>query len=94
MIYYLFVINVITFAAFGLDKRKAKKRKFRIRESVLLGLALIGGSLGAMAGMFLFHHKTRKPAFRIGIPVLFLLQGVIWILIAGMEMGTSVNTEF
>lgn len=88
MIYYLFVINVITFAAFGLDKRKAKKRKFRIRESVLLGLALIGGSLGAMAGMFLFHHKTRKPAFRIGIPVLFLLQGIIWILIAGMEMGT------
>ena len=88
MIYYLFVINVITFAAFGLDKRKAKKRKFRIRESVLLGLALIGGSLGAMAGMFLFHHKTRKPAFRIGFPVLFLLQGVIWILIAGMEMGT------
>ena len=88
MIYYLFVINVITFAAFGLDKRKAKKRKFRIRESILLGLALIGGSLGAMAGMFLFHHKTRKPAFRIGIPVLFLLQGVIWILIAGMEMGT------
>ncbi|HJB86645.1 MAG TPA: DUF1294 domain-containing protein [Candidatus Dorea faecigallinarum] len=88
MIYYLFVINVITFAAFGLDKRKAKKRKFRIRESVLLGLALIGGSLGALAGMFLFHHKTRKPAFRIGIPVLFLLQGVIWILIAGMEMGT------
>ena len=88
MIYYLFVINVITFEAFGLDKRKAKKRKFRIRESVLLGLALIGGSLGAMAGMFLFHHKTRKPAFRIGIPVLFLLQGVIWILIAGMEMGT------
>lgn len=88
MIYYLFVINVITFAAFGLDKRKAKKRKFRIRESVLLGLALIGGSLGAMAGMFLFHHKTRKPAFRIEIPVLFLLQGVIWILIAGMEMGT------
>ena len=88
MIYYLFVINVITFAAFGLDKRKAKKRKFRIRESVLLGLALIGGFLGAMAGMFLFHHKTRKPAFRIGIPVLFLLQGVIWILIAGMEMGT------
>ncbi len=88
MIYYLFVINVITFAAFGLDKRKAKKRKFRIRESVLHGLALIGGSLGAMAGMFLFHHKTRKPAFRIGIPVLFLLQGVIWILIAGMEMGT------
>ena len=88
MIYYLFVINVITFAAFGLDKRKAKKRKFRIRESVLLGLALIGGSFGAMAGMFLFHHKTRKPAFRIGIPVLFLLQGVIWILIAGMEMGT------
>ena len=88
MIYYLFVINVITFAAFGLDKRKAKKRKFRIRESVLLGLALIGGSLGALAGMFLFHHKTRKPAFRIGIPVLFLLQGVIWILIAGMEIGT------
>ena len=88
MIYYLFVINVITFAAFGLDKRKAKKRKFRIRESVLLGLALIGGSLGALAGMFLFHHKTRKPAFRIGIPVLFLLQGIIWILIAGMEMGT------
>ena len=71
MIYYLFVINVITFAAFGLDKRKAKKRKFRIRESVLLGLALIGGSLGALAGMFLFHHKTRKPAFRIGIPSSF-----------------------
>ena len=73
---YLILVNIIAFAAFGIDKRKAVKHKYRISEATLLGLALIGGSAGALAGMYLFHHKTRKPLFR-AIPVLLAAQIVL-----------------
>lgn len=74
--FYLILVNIIAFAAFGIDKRKAVKHKYRISEATLLGLALIGGSAGALAGMHLFHHKTRKPLFR-AIPVLLAAQIVL-----------------
>jgi len=66
---YLILMNLAGFAAFGLDKRKAQKHRWRIPESTLLGLSLAGGWLGALLGMKAFHHKTRKAKFRIGVPM-------------------------
>ncbi len=79
---YLLFINVVTFIAFGVDKRKAKHNKWRIAEKTLLGLAAIGGSVGALLAMRMFHHKTKHKRFYIGVPVIILLQivFVIWIL--------------
>ncbi len=76
---YLLLINFITFAVFGIDKYRAVKQRFRIRESVLLGLAALGGSVGGLAGMYVFRHKTRKNRFRVGIPMILAVQAtVIW----------------
>ena len=74
LMWYLIVINIVTWIAFGLDKWKAKSGKWRIPERTLLLLALAGGSLGALAGMIMFRHKTRKPVFMYGIPVILLCQ--------------------
>ena len=71
---YLLVINIVAFLAMFIDKKKAQKGKWRIKESTLLILALIGGSIGAIIGMYTFHHKTKKPRFFIGIPVIIVLQ--------------------
>ena len=71
---YLLLINVITFAVFGIDKFKAIKHKWRVKEAALFGLSLMGGSLGGLLAMYLFHHKTRKLIFVIGIPLILILQ--------------------
>lgn len=71
---YLFIINLITFIAFGIDKRKAKKGRWRIPEATLLGLSLIGGTLGGIMGMNLFRHKTQKKKFSIGMPLLLVIN--------------------
>lgn len=68
------VINVITFAVFGIDKLKAVKNRWRVPEKILFLLALLGGSLGAIIGMYSFRHKTKKIAFRIGIPAILIVQ--------------------
>ena len=77
LIWYLAVINFITWIAYGLDKGRAKSGKWRIPERTLLLLALIGGSLGALAGMILFRHKTRKAKFVVGVPVMLVIHCVI-----------------
>ncbi|HIX98147.1 DUF1294 domain-containing protein [Faecalicatena contorta] len=77
--FYLILVNIIAFAAFGIDKRKAVKHKYRISEATLLGLALIGGSAGALAGMHLFHHKTKKLLFR-AVPMLLAVQIALLII--------------
>ncbi len=77
--FYLILVNIIAFAAFGIDKRKAVKHKYRISEATLLGLALIGGSAGALAGMYLFHHKTKKLLFR-AVPMLLAVQIALLII--------------
>ena len=74
LIIYLIIINIIAFLAMLVDKKKAEKNRWRIKESTLLILALIGGSIGAIAGMYVFHHKTQKPRFYIGIPIIIILQ--------------------
>lgn len=74
IIYYFIFINLFTFLIFGIDKYRAIKNKYRIKEKTLFGLSLIGGSFGAFIGMKLFHHKTIKPSFKYTIPVIALLE--------------------
>ena len=72
--YYILGINVITFIIYGIDKLKAKKGKWRTPEACLLGLAVIGGSIGAYLGMKVWHHKTMHKKFRYGIPMIMAMQ--------------------
>ena len=74
LLVWLAGINAVTFALYGIDKYKAKKGHWRIPEKTLLLLPLLGGSVGGILGMSVFHHKTRHWYFRIGLPVMFLLQ--------------------
>lgn len=67
-------INLAAFAAYGLDKWKAKRHVYRISENMLIGLAVIGGSAGAWFGMQIFRHKTKHRKFTVGIPLILLLQ--------------------
>ena len=60
---YLGIINLITFILYGIDKKRAIRKEVRISESTLISLGFIGGCLGALVGMFMFHHKTRKLIF-------------------------------
>ena len=71
---YLAVINVVTFFMYGIDKWKAKKSKWRIRETALLGLAVLGGSIGAWLGMKVWHHKTQHKKFKYGVPAIIIVQ--------------------
>lgn len=80
IIIYLIAINVITFFVYGIDKWKAKRSWWRIPEATLLGLAVIGGSIGAWFGMKIWHHKTLHKKFRYGIPIIFLLQIALLVL--------------
>lgn len=76
---YLLIINALSLALMLIDKRKAKKRRWRIPERVLLGVSAIGGSLGGLIGMYLFRHKTKHPPFAIGIPVMFAIHILLYI---------------
>lgn len=71
---YLLIINVITLLAYGVDKWKARRSRWRIPESRLLWMAALGGSLGAMLGMRLWHHKTLHAKFRYGVPAILIIQ--------------------
>ena len=73
---YLALINLVAFAAYGIDKRKARKSRWRIPEATLLWLAVAGGGLGAWAGMKAFHHKTRHKKFTILVPIFT----IIWVI--------------
>ena len=74
IIYYLFVINVVAFIVYGIDKLKARKGRWRISEATLLLLAIVGGSIGAWLGMKLWRHKTMHLKFKYGLPSILLLQ--------------------
>lgn len=77
LIIYIAVLSILTWALFGIDKWKAVRGKWRIRESTLLGLSLIGGAAGGLAGMYLFRHKIRKSRFQIGVPLMLIAQAVL-----------------
>ena len=78
---YLIAINVVTFFMYGIDKWKAKRSKWRISETTLLGMAVIGGSIGAWLGMRMWHHKTMHKKFQFGIPLIIVAQVamIIWL---------------
>ena len=67
-------VNVITFVVYGIDKLKAKKGKWRVSETTLLLLAIIGGSVGAWCGVKVWHHKTMHAKFKYGIPLIMAMQ--------------------
>ncbi len=71
---YWVAVNVVTFALFGIDKRKAQQSKWRIEESTLLLWAAFGGSVGALLGMKVWHHKTLHRKFTWGIPAILIAQ--------------------
>ena len=74
---YLAIVNVATFFTFGIDKLKAKHAKWRIREAALLMLAVLGGSIGALLGMKVWHHKTMHKKFKYGVPAIIIVQAAI-----------------
>lgn len=78
---YAAVMSLIAFAAFGIDKFKAKTNRWRIRERTLFLLALSGGGIGAFLGMKVFHHKTRNKQFAAGLPVIMIIQTVLLLLL-------------
>lgn len=84
---WLVAINVLTFGAYGYDKRIAGSEMVRVPEAVLLGLALVGGSPGALLGMQLFKHKTRKGSFRAGYWAIVAVQAVLVIGWLGLQRG-------
>lgn len=77
LIYYLAVVNFLTWVVYGVDKRRAKTGKWRIPERTLLGLTAAGGSVGALAGMIMFRHKTRKTKFVVAVPVMLVAHCVL-----------------
>ena len=74
---YLLLINIIAFITYGVDKKKAVSNKWRIQEKTLIGLSVLGGGIGSLLGMMVWHHKTRKPVFMILVP-LFM---VVWVIL-------------
>ena len=74
LLYYLIVITIVTFLVYGIDKWKAKQGSWRISEATLLILAVIGGSIGALLGMKVWHHKTMHKQFKYGLPLILLVQ--------------------
>ena len=72
--YYLIIINAVAFILMLADKQKARKHRWRIPEATLMGCAALGGSIGALAGMYLFRHKTKHSKFTLGIPAILLIQ--------------------
>ena len=74
---YVLAINLITFLAYGIDKLKAKKNMWRIPEATLIWMAVVGGSIGAILGMKVWHHKTLHKKFKYGIPAITIIQIVL-----------------
>lgn len=86
LLIYLAVVNILTFIVFGVDKMNAKFNRQRVRIVTLLGLAFIGGSVGALIGMYVFHHKTKKAYFTVGVPLILLMQVVVLFYVMNMGM--------
>jgi uncharacterized membrane protein YsdA (DUF1294 family) len=82
LLYYLIVINILTFAVYGIDKWKAKQGSWRISEATLLMLAVIGGTIGALLGMQVWRHKTMHKKFKYGLPLILLAQIALIYLIS------------
>lgn len=78
LLIYIFVINIAALAIMGIDKHKAHRHKWRISENSIFVVGLMGGGLGVLLGMNLFHHKTKHLKFTLGIPLVLLVNIVIF----------------
>ena len=78
----LAVVNLAAFCAMGIDKRRARRRQWRIPEKTLFALVLLGGGIGGTMGMYVFRHKTKHWYFRIGFPLITLAEyaGLLWLV--------------
>ena len=84
LLYYLLIINAAGFLLMLVDKWKAKKNRWRVRESTLLLIAALGGSVGSLAGMYLFRHKTLHLKFTLGIPLILAAQCIAAVLVMAL----------
>ena len=87
---YFIALNLIGFALMGIDKYKAKKRAFRIPEATLFIVAVIGGSIGSIIGMYAFRHKTRHWYFVYGMPFILIVQIILIIALLNAPFQVSV----
>lgn len=78
---YLLILCLIAFCMMGIDKHRAKKNAYRISEKALFFTALLGGAIGGTIGMWCFHHKTRHWYFRLGFPIIALLQIILLLIL-------------
>ncbi|WP_330379525.1 DUF1294 domain-containing protein [Butyrivibrio sp. AE2032] len=74
-------MNILGFALMGIDKRKAQRSAYRIPEATLFTIAIMGGSLGSVLGMYLFRHKTKHWYFKLGMPIILVLQVALAVLL-------------
>ncbi len=81
LIFYFFLINIVTFVTFWIDKNLAQNNKSRIQESTLVLMSAIGGAAGGLAAMYLLRHKTKQMKFFLGLPALLLIHMIIAFLI-------------
>jgi len=79
IIIYFIIINLVGYVIMAVDKRKSVRNKWRVKEKTLFAISLAGGALGMMLGMRNFHHKTKKTMFKIGIPILAILNMGVYI---------------
>lgn len=87
LLYYLLIINAAGFLLMLVDKWKAKKNRWRVRESTLLIIAALGGSIGSLAGMYLFRHKTQHLKFTLGVPLILAAQCLVAVVL--MALGAK-----
>ena len=81
-VYYLLLINVISFIVAVADKYRAIKHKKRIRENDLIALSIVGGSIGMLLGLLVSNHKTRRKKFMVGLPIIIFIQIIIlWVML-------------
>ena len=83
-IIYLLIINILGFLIMGIDKHKAKMGNRRIPENSLFMFTILGGGVGTIIGMYVFHHKTKKLKFTIGMPLILILEILIFIYLKYM----------
>ena len=91
IIIYLLIINLISFLSMGIDKWKAKRGAWRIPEQTLISMVLLGGGIGGILGMYVFRHKTKKPRFYIGFPVILVLEIVVAVYVLVKFWGKDIK---
>lgn len=95
LLVYCVIINIVAFATYGIDKYKAIHKKWRIPELSLILLAWFGGSIGAILGMLLFHHKTRKIKFKVWVPLALIVHLIcLLIIVFKIFQAIDINNHY